>query len=107
MPIAVFLAEDAERDIEDIHRYIARHGGQAIADRILDGIEAACRSLATLPERGNVPKELVTLGITEFRETRFKPYRIIYRVLADRVIVYTVLDGRRDMQTLLLHRLTR
>jgi toxin ParE1/3/4 len=47
------------------------------------------------------------VGIAEYREVHYKPYRIIYRIHARTVIVYCVLDGRRDMQTLLQHRLLR
>jgi len=105
MRFEVSLTADAERDIEDIHRYIAAHGGGVIADRVLKRIEQTCLGLATLPERGNVPKELLPLGISEYREAHSKPYRIIYRVIGRQVIVYCVLDGRRDMQSLLQLRL--
>ena len=105
MRFEVSLTVDAERDIEDIHRYIAEHDGVVIADRILTGIEQTCLGLATFPERGNVPKELRSLGISEYREAHYKPYRIIYRVTGRRAIVYCVLDGRRDMQSLLQRRL--
>ncbi|HEY1365172.1 MAG TPA: type II toxin-antitoxin system RelE/ParE family toxin [Xanthobacteraceae bacterium] len=105
MRFEVWLTADAERDIEDIHRYIAEHGGRARADRVLRSIEQTCLGLATLPERGNIPKELLLLGIREYREAHCRPYRIIYRVMQRRVVVYCGLDGRRDMQTLLQHRL--
>jgi toxin ParE1/3/4 len=107
MRFDVVLSADAERDIEDIHRYIAEHDGIANADRVLAGIEDACRGLATLSQRGNVPKELLPLGISEYREVHFKPYRVIYRIGGRRVVVYSVLDGRRDMQSLLTRRLLR
>jgi toxin ParE1/3/4 len=45
------------------------------------------------------------LGIREYRETFFKPYRAIYRIVERRMIVFVVADGRRDMQTLLARRL--
>ena len=45
----------------------------------------------------NHPKELLALGIREYRETFFKPYRIIYRVIDDKAYVYLIADGRRDM----------
>ena len=38
-------------------------------------------SLATLPERGSHPRELLALAIHKYRQTFFKPYRVIYRVL--------------------------
>ncbi|WP_428245663.1 type II toxin-antitoxin system RelE/ParE family toxin [Ferrovibrio sp.] len=105
MGYEVFLAEDAEQDIVDIHRFVATQDGLQKADRLLAALETVCLRLAELPLRGHVPKELRTLGITDFLEAHFKPYRIIYRVLGRQVIVYCVLDGRRDMQTLLQRRL--
>jgi len=63
------------------------------------------QSLATFPERGSHPKELLQLGIRDYRQTYFKPYRVIYRVVGQRVYVYLIVDGRRDMQTLLARRL--
>jgi len=107
MPFEVLLAEDAERDIEDIHAYIFEADGTARADGIIDDLEALCLNLAKLPERGNTPKELRNLGITEYREVHDKPYRVIYRIFESRVIVYAVLDGRRDMESLLQRRLLR
>jgi len=107
MNFAVLLSEQAERDIEDIYRYIAAHDDVKKADRVLAALEKSCRALADFPERGNAPKELDPLGITEFREVHYKPYRVIYRIFGARVVVYCVLDGRRDMQSLLQRRLTR
>ena len=107
MPFDVFLVEDAERDIEDIWRYVAAADGIEKADMLIDALEEACSRLSELPHRGNIPKVLQWLGITEYREAHYKPYRIIYRVFENRVIVYCVADGRRDMQSLLQRRLLR
>ncbi len=57
------------------------------------------------PERGAYPKELLALGIRDYREIFFKPYRILYRVLDKNVYVLLIADGRRDMQSLLQRRL--
>ncbi|MBI3512470.1 MAG: type II toxin-antitoxin system RelE/ParE family toxin [Proteobacteria bacterium] len=107
MPFDVLLSEQAERDIEDIYRYIAAQDGASRADRILNALEEACRGLSNLPERGNVPKEMYPLGIEEFREVHYKPYRVIYRIIGQTVVIYCVVDGRRDMQSLLQRRLVR
>src|SRR5262249_33993462 len=104
MRFAVLLSVAAERDLEDIYRYIVENDSVANADRVLAGLETACSKLASFPNSGNVPKELSLLGITEYREVHFKPYRVIYRVMKTRVVVYCVLDGRRDMQSLLQRR---
>jgi len=47
---------------------------------------------------------LLALGIREYRETAFKPYRIVYRVTGKRLYVYLIADGRRDLQSLLARR---
>lgn len=102
----ILLSEDAEKDIEDIYRYIIAADGPGRADRVLAGLEETILGLAELPERGNLPKELDAVGMTEFREVHYKPYRIIYR-MGGAVVVHCVLDGRRDMQSLLHRRLVR
>lgn len=107
MSFDVLLSSDAERDIEDIYRYVARADAPAKADRLLDALQAACVALSDLPDRGNVPKELASLGIADFREIHHPPYRIIYRIMGRQVVIYCVLDGRRDMQALLQRRLIR
>ncbi len=107
MRFQVLLTEDAERDLEDIHGYINEHDGAAKAEAVLKRLEKVIENLLTNPERGSCPKELLALGIRDYRQTFFKPYRAIYRVVGRRVYVYLVVDGRRDMQTLLTRRLFR
>jgi len=105
MRFEVLLTRDAERDLEDLYEYIATRDSAGNADRVLDRIEKALESLATFPERGSHPKELLALGIREYRQVFFKPYRLIYRMAEQRVNVYLIVDGRRDMQALLARRL--
>lgn len=104
---AVLLTESAVGDLTDIYRYVAGHDGIARAAHVLDNIEKAFAGLALFPERGAYPKELLALGIREYREVFFKPYRIIYRVRKKTVYILLIADGRRDMQTLLQQRLLR
>lgn len=104
---AVSLTHDAKTDLQDIYDYIAEHDAPAKADGVLDKLEALVASLGRFPERGAVTKELRDLGIKDYREVYFKPYRVIYRVLGAKVYVYLIVDGRRDMQTLLTRRLIR
>lgn len=103
--LSVLLTAGAEGDIEYIHSYIAEHDSQKSADYVLDSLMEVAGSLATFPERGSYPQELLVLGIREYRQVFFKPYRVIYRVIGNQVIIYVISDGRRDMQTLLLRRL--
>ena len=77
----------------------------AHANHVLDRLMEVVDGLAQFPERGSYPKELVALGIKEYRQTAFKPYRVIYRVLGSQVVIYLIVEGRRDMQSVLARRL--
>jgi len=107
MPFAVLLTNDAARDLEELHDYISLHDTAQEADHVLEQIEKVFSSLSEFPERGAYPRELLDLGIREFREVFFKPYRIIYRAIDKTVYVMLIADGRLDMQSLLQRRLLR
>lgn len=105
MPFVVYFTADAARDLEELYRYIAKHDAPAKAEHVLTSIEKAFGRLSESPDRGVYPKELLALGIREYREIFFKPYRVVYRVLGKAVHVLLIADGRRDMQALLQRRL--
>ena len=105
MSFKVQLTDDAVRDVEDICDYVHRYRSPAAAEHVLKQIEQTLSSLSEYPYRGGFPKELLDVGIREYREIFFKPYRIVYRVTDSTVDVYLVADGRRDMRTLLQRRL--
>ncbi len=101
----VLLTEGAEQDVEALYDHIAEFDSVANANHVLDRLMEVVEGLAQFPERGSYPRELVALGIKDYRQTAFKPYRVIYRVLGNRVVIYLIVDGRRDMQSVLARRL--
>ena len=105
MAFTVLLTEDAVGDLSDIYTYISKHDSPKKAEYVLDQFEKKFVSLSELPERGVYPKELLSLGIRDYREIFFKPYRIIYRIDNINVYIYLIADGRSDMQTLLQRRM--
>lgn len=105
MSYQVFLTDDAAYDLEELYDHIEFQDAPEKADCVLDKIEEAFASLSENPERGAYPEELLAVGLREYREIYFKPYRIIYRVITDNVYVLVIADGRRDMQALLQRRL--
>jgi toxin ParE1/3/4 len=105
MAFDVVLTEGAARDLERIYDYIAEHDSPEKAEAVLARIERVITNLHALPARGARPRELVALGIREYREAFFKPYRVIYRVIDRLVVVFVIADGRRDLQSLLARRL--
>ncbi len=101
------LVAHAEDDLEGIGEYIE---GQDSAERALyvtRSIRRVIETLSELPNRGSIVREAAELGEQDFREVHFKPYRIIYEVVEDAVVVHLISDGRRDMQALLTQRILR
>jgi toxin ParE1/3/4 len=105
MAFEVVLTEDAERDLDDIITYIAQDDSPRNAEHVLGRILDIADSLTVEPTRGSSPKELLALGDQEYRQIFFKPYRLIYRVVEQQVVIYLIADGRRDLQSLLARRL--
>jgi toxin ParE1/3/4 len=104
---SVHLIIDAEDDIWDVYRHVARNDSVEKADRLLDSLEKTILGLENLPLRGHYPPELERIGVLEFREIFYKPYRIIYQIIKSDVYVHCVIDGRRDLTDLLQERLLR
>jgi len=105
MRYEVLITQGAERDLEEIHDHIAEFDSPEKAEYVLSRLLEVAERLATFPDRGPHSKELQALGIREYRQTYFKPYRLIYRVIGKQVFIYLIADDRREMQSLLAGRL--
>ena len=105
MGFEILLTKDAACDLEEIYNCIVLHDSSQKADYVLARIEEVFFSLSEFPERGVSPNEFLPLGIREYREIFFKPYRIVYRAMDNIVYVLLIVDGRREMQSLLQRRL--
>ena len=103
----VQIIEDAEHDLFEIFRYVAAHDSLESAAYVLDQLQELCVSLVEQPLRGHIPPELDRVGITDYREVHFKPYRAIYEVDGHNVFIHCVLDGRRDLEETLILRAMR
>jgi Plasmid stabilization system protein len=103
----VYLAPEAYADLEAIFEYLLEAEGLGVAEAQVGVLEAAVQSLHTLPKRGKCPSELLSMGISLFRELQCFPWRIFYRVVEGDVWVVAVLDGRRNIAQLLPERLVR
>jgi toxin ParE1/3/4 len=98
--------EAARIDLELIVDFIAADSVEnAVA--VLDRLETRAGALRLAAERGRGVPELQVVDVLQYRELIERPWRIIYRIEPDQVIVLAVLDGRRDLGSLLLERLVR
>jgi toxin ParE1/3/4 len=103
-PVRITAA--AKRDLEDIYDWVAQRDSLAKANYVLDRLAAAANSIALLPGRGSWPPELPPGLKVDYRQVFFKPYRVIYRVTRTEIVIHVIADGRRNLQSLLLQRLT-
>ena len=101
MVYKVIVSENASQDLIDIYRYIYRNDSQDSAEYVPEQLEKTINSLAQNPNRGSYTNELFAIGLKEYREIYFKPYRIIYDVDGQDVNILIIADGRRDMRALL------
>jgi toxin ParE1/3/4 len=99
--------DEAERDLVDIWEDVDLNDAPGKADALLDRLERTCGRLCHSPSRGHIPPELRRIGVDQYREIHYKPYRIVCEVVRPDVTIHAVLDGRRDLQTLLERRLLR
>ncbi|GAG65977.1 unnamed protein product [marine sediment metagenome] len=107
MKYNVFFLSDAEEDLYEIFNYKAKNDSVIKADKLLNNIEEVCKSLSNLPNKGHIPPELECISILDYKEIHHLPYRIIYQIINNNVYIHCILDGRRDIQEILLHRLLR
>jgi plasmid stabilization system protein ParE len=70
-------------------------------------LEKAARRLKSFPERGHALPELAPMGIQDVQEITNGPYRIIYKVLDNAVHILACIDGRRDVEQVLIQRALR
>jgi toxin ParE1/3/4 len=76
------------------------------AEELVDEILERAESLSTSPLRGRWVPELRWVGDRTWRELQHRPWRIIYRVTPGYVVqIHAVLDGRRNLEDILLERL--
>ena len=107
MKYKVNIVKSAEDDLLELYKYIYFNDCEENADKVYSKLVEKISSLQEFPNRGHITSELNFLGIEDFLEINYKPYRIFYQIVEKKVFVHCVLDRRRDMQKLLQERLLR
>lgn len=107
MKYKVNLTFSAEEDLFEIYQYEFFNDSVENAEKLYSTLREKCIALQVYPNRGHIPSELSFLGIDDFLEITYKPYRIIYQIIKKVVFIHCILDGRRDMQKILQERLMR
>ena len=101
----VLWSNTAEIDLKNIIEYIAEDS-PSNAFKILKNIKQKVSNLYTFPEKGRIVPELRDQEIMQYRELIVPPWRILYRISEESVYILSVLDSRRNIEDILLKRLT-
>ena len=103
----VVILDAAQADLHALRRYIVKNLSVTTWQSTFAELKDAIRNLAEFPYLGDIPPELETVHLTQYRQLLSGLNRIIYEVRGDTVYVHIIADTRRDMQSLLMGRLVR
>lgn len=104
MTYRVEWAPTALQDLEEILGYVAVEDSSEASERLASRILGRAASLASHPRRCRIVPELRAVGVNEYRELIFAPYRVLFTVRKRAVWIAGLLDGRRDIEEILIDR---
>lgn len=104
--LRVLWSATARNDLAAIIAWLVDEN-PAAARAALNRLRAATERLHSFPDQGRVVPELRQHGIELYRELIVDPWRIVYRADDQTAQVLAVFDSRRNLEDLLLERLTR
>ena len=102
---AVEWTESAENDLLKIVEYIALDSPEN-ALKLLKKIKQQVQELYHNPERCRIVPELYEQGINQYREMVISPWRVVFRIADSKVFIVLIFDSRRNIEDVLLKRLT-
>jgi addiction module RelE/StbE family toxin len=94
----------AREDINEIVDYISETN-ENYAVKILDKIEESVKKLDMFPERYRIVPDLEKYGYLIYREIVVEYWRVIYKIENEFVYIMLVIDGRRNLEDLLLKKM--
>lgn len=89
----IHWAESAVEDLKGIKKYIAKDSEYYainFSDRIISSVE----QLSLLPEMG---RKVPEANQNNIREIILRPYRIIYQIQENSIIIITIVHSARDL----------
>lgn len=97
----------ARVDLDQLIDYVANEAGVDRAIALYEKTRDKVDSLCHLPRRGRIVPELERIAVAEFREILIDRHRIIFRIDGGKIVLIGILDGRRDLEAILVDRAFR
>ncbi len=102
----VIVSRFAEDDLNEIIEYYFSLS-QNYVEKLISEFEKNIMSLQRHPKSGRVVPELEKQGILRYRELIQEYYRILYEISDNKIIVHTIIDGRRNFEDIIISKLSR
>ncbi len=94
----------AREDLNEIIDYISKTN-LLYAVKVLDKIEADVKNLHKSPKSYRLVPELEKYGYLAYREMIVDYWRILYKIEDELVYIMLVIDGRRNLEDILLKKI--
>jgi len=102
----VVIPPSVTKDLREIVAFYYETN-QPYSQRIFNSLIERISELEVFPEKGRVVPELQAHNIETYRELIEEPYRIIYKILNEEVLLLSVIDVRRNVEEVLIRKLQR
>jgi plasmid stabilization system protein ParE len=96
----------AKKDLYDIIDFISLDK-KDVAKKIYNKLKEKAKSLELMPKKGRIIPELENYNIDLYREIIENPWRIIYRIDNQEVIILAIIDGRRNVEDIIFERIIK
>ena len=93
----------AQTDLEEIAEYIAEVSKETALEKV-GQIQIEVNRLKRFAKQGRIIPELEKIGVLTYRELILHPWRIMYRAEKEIIYIIAVIDGRRNVEDILLRR---
>ncbi|POQ98937.1 plasmid stabilization protein [Alkalispirochaeta sphaeroplastigenens] len=102
----IIWTRTAKKDLIEIIDYIANTSSETAFEKFNEIKESVVKS-ESFPEKGRMIPELKKQNIDKYRELIVSPWRIMYKIEASNIYILAVIDGRRNIEDVLLKRQIR
>lgn len=106
MKYKIQWTQTAKKDLYEIIEYIS-YDNIEIAKKQYSKIKENSEKLTNFPEQGRIIPELANENINKYREIIISPWRLMYKIEKNIVFVLAVIDGRRNIEDILMKRQLR
>jgi len=102
----IIWAKTARIDLNEIVEYIVIDSVETALKKYYE-IRESTKPLSEFPEHGRIVPELKNENIMKYREIIISLWRLMYKIEEKKIYIMAVIDGRRNIEDILMKRQLR